>query len=529
MNLVQKGCKHERQMGKTTKQQTSQQGSQQRQRSRQHHQGKRRWFLVLFSIALLVTWLWGGWLAIAQPAKQFINQAGFDYTDQGTGLSFSGASEALRAEPQLVDPLGRITGCEGEVLADYQGFSAALYEPDATGTGLGPLVQLTSTEVPDIPNNGIPLGLAPNTRNDNPFFITNSDRGGYNFLFDRARGQLDVGRAYILVINPPANSIFSQRRVLIRITGASNTNVSYTATAIDGLPISADGMMGVNGTLDITSGATTSLVLTALSVRVDVCQAQSVQIVKAGDRAAAEPGDTVIYRVSVRSLSSGSLQNLRVTDTLPLGFSYVDGSARAEFNGATVPVAVSRVDRTLTFQFSNLVLPASTVAQNSVVNLAYAATLSADALRGTGTNSASVEGLRADNQLAVRDGPVFYRLRVQEGILSICGTVIGRVFVDKNFDGEQQPGEPGVPNAVIFMDDGNRITTDANGLFSVANVIAGYRTGVLDLTSLPGYTLAPNLYFIERNSQSRLVHLEPGGLVRMNFAVTPAFKEEGRS
>jgi hypothetical protein len=207
----------------------------------------------------------------------------------------------------------------------------------------------------------------------------------------------------------------------------------------------------------------------------------------------------------------------------------VEGSARAEFNGATVPVTVSRVDRSLTFQFSNLVLPASTVAQNSVVNLAYAATLSADALRGTGTNSASVEGVRADNQLAVRDGPVFYRLRVQEGILSICGTIIGRVFVDKNFDGEQQPGEPGVPNAVIFMDDGNRITTDTNGLFSVANVIAGYRTGVLDLTSLPGYTLAPNLYFIERNSQSRLVHLEPGGLVRMNFAVTPAFKEEGRS
>ena len=99
------------------------------------------------------------------------------------------------------------------------------------------------------------------------------------------------------------------------------------------------------------------------------------------------------------------------------------------------------------------------------------------------------------------------------------------MFVDKNFDGEQQKGEPGVPNAVIFMDDGNRITTDPNGLFSVANVFSGYRTGVLDLSSLPGYTLAPNRKFSERNSQSRLVHLEPGGLVRMNFAVTPTFQE----
>ncbi|HEY9748147.1 MAG TPA: hypothetical protein V6C63_05695, partial [Allocoleopsis sp.] len=116
-------------------------------------------------------------------------------------------------------------------------------------------------------------------------------------------------------------------------------------------------------------------------------------------------------------------------------------------------------------------------------------------------------------------------LRIRSGILSDCGTIIGRVFVDKNFDGEQQRGEPGVPNAVVFMDDGNRITTDPNGLFSVSNVISGYRTGVLDLTSVSGYTFAPNLYVKERNSQSRLVHLEPGGLVRMNFAVTPSSSE----
>jgi hypothetical protein len=117
-------------------------------------------------------------------------------------------------------------------------------------------------------------------------------------------------------------------------------------------------------------------------------------------------------------------------------------------------------------------------------------------------------------------------LKINPGILSDCGTIIGRVFVDKNFDGEQQPGEPGVPNAVIFMEDGNRITTDPRGLFSVANVLPGSHTGVLDLSSVPGYALAPNRKFRERNSQSRLVRLEPGGLVRMNFAVTPMLQEQ---
>ncbi len=74
---------------------------------------------------------------------------------------------------------------------------------------------------------------------------------------------------------------------------------------------------------------------------------------------------------------------------------------------------------------------------------------------------------------------------------------------------------------MVYLEDGNRITTDPNGLFSLANVLPGYHTGVLDLSSVPGYTLAPNKKFRERNSQSRLVHLEPGGLVRMNFGVTP--------
>ncbi len=135
---------------------------------------------------------------------------------------------------------------------------------------------------------------------------------------------------------------------------------------------------------------------------------------------------------------------------------------------------------------------------------------------------------RADTNAVLSDGPSKYRLRIRPGIVSDCGTVIGRVFEDKNFDGEQQPGEPGIPNAVVLLDDGVRITTDVNGLFSVANVLAGHRTGVLDLSSVPGYTLAPNLHFKERNSQSRLVHLEPSGLVRMNFAVTPVASEAGK-
>jgi hypothetical protein len=130
------------------------------------------------------------------------------------------------------------------------------------------------------------------------------------------------------------------------------------------------------------------------------------------------------------------------------------------------------------------------------------------------------------NNQIVKDGPAIYRMLVRAGILSDCGTIIGKVFEDKNLDGEQQEGEKGIPNAVIFMDDGNRIQADDRGLFSVRCVKPGPRMLVLDLSSIPGYQIAPNPYVLERNSPSRLVRMSPGSLGRANFAVIP-YKAEG--
>jgi uncharacterized repeat protein (TIGR01451 family) len=434
---------------------------------------------------------------------------------------------------RLIDPFGRITGCSGEELTDYTGFNVALYDvdpSDPTGASLGRLTPLTTTELPDIRNNGIPKGLSPNNSNVNPFYLANGEAGKYNFLFDPSKGQLDSGRAYILVVTPPRNSIYSQRRVRIVINQRVGDVVSYTATALDGKPINTQsGQASIGGVLVIGNAETTELILSALDLVTDVCQAQELQIIKSGDRATAEPGDTAIYRLSVRNLASASVQNLTITDNLPVGFRFKDGSVRAEAQGIPVAVTATNTGNTVTFNFPTYTLPAAAIGQtNLVLNIAYAAVLTPDAIRGNGQNLASVAGRRTDNNRRVADGPASHRMRIDRGLLADCGTILGRVFEDKNFDGEQQDGEPGIPNAVVFLEDGNRITTDPQGLFSVANVLPGYRTGVLDLSSVPGYTLAPNQKFQERNSQSRLVHLAPNSLVRMNFAVTPSSREVGK-
>lgn len=460
------------------------------------------------------------------------NEASYTYTDSATNTKFEGISSQLSFTPtRLVDPLGRILGCSGELLADYTGFSVGLYETnpsDPTGTELGKLVSLTRTELPDITSNNIPKGIAPNTENSNPYFLTNGEpRGTYNFLLDPENGQLDQGKAYILVINPPKDSIYSQRRVKI-IIGASrgsgnNRIVEYTAISLDGQPISTTGGTQISDTVAFVPNADrVGLNLLALAFRTGLCQPAQIQIIKTGDRATAEPGDTVIYRLSVKNTAEVDVNRLFITDNLPLGFNFLSKGLRGEIDGQSVAVTSQRNNSGVIFQ-TDVILP-----PGKVLNIAYAAQLTPDSLRGTGRNSAIANAQRIDNNFTIKDGPAIHQLKIRPGITSDCGTIIGRVFVDKNFDGEQQPGEPGVPNAVIFMEDGNRITTDPTGLFSVANVLPGNHTGVLDLSSLPGYSLAPNQKFKERNSQSRLVRLQPGGMVRMNFAVTPTFGEDVR-
>jgi uncharacterized repeat protein (TIGR01451 family) len=240
----------------------------------------------------------------------------------------------------------------------------------------------------------------------------------------------------------------------------------------------------------------------------------ALELIKTADRAAAEPGDTVVYRLALRNTGEAPASDIVVTDRSPLGVRFLPESLQGSITTGTntEPVTLpsaERDGRNVAFTFPRL-------EPNQTLNIIYAAVITPDAVRGDGRNVAQER----------RSNIASFLMRIRPGILSDCGTIVGRVFVDKNFDGEQQPGEPGVPNAVIYMDDGNRITTDTDGLFSLANVIAGNRSGTLDLSSLPGYSLAPNLYFIEGNSQSRLVRLAPGGMARMNFAVTPAYGEE---
>ena len=469
-------------------------------------------------------------IAFAQGGIRIFNQAVYTYSATDGYSPAVNPISGISKRTELVDPRGRIRNCVGGLLPDYRGFTIGLYNPiagDLSQTEIGSAVNLTKTSYPAHPDQGLAEGVIPNTGNLNPFALTNQDDGTYSFLLDAKRGQLEVGKIYLLVVNPPSSLNYSQRRIKITIVSVEGQKLVYTATSLDGNPISSgNGADSTTQVITVIESGTPTLDLVGLNLNIGMCPAQELQITKSGDHASAEPGDTVVYRVNVRNISDAPMSGFKISDTLPVGFKLILNSVRGDLEGKAIPIITKSAGRNLTFTTDTAMLPAG-----QTLRLAYGVQLTPDAIRGNGVNSASVEATvngAGTNNPGIRNltaGPATFSLRVRQGLLTDTGTLLGRVFWDKNFDGEQQRDEPGIANAVVVLDDGTRITTDINGLFSLANVLSGAHVGVLDMTSLSGYVIAPNRRFRERNSPARLVRLQPGGLVRLNFAVAPVETE----
>ena len=60
------------------------------------------------------------------------------------------------------------------------------------------------------------------------------------------------------------------------------------------------------------------------SNRTSVTTGQAIlELIKTGDRAAAEPGDTVVYRLALKNTGTSPANNISLTDTLPLGLRFL--------------------------------------------------------------------------------------------------------------------------------------------------------------------------------------------------------------
>ncbi|WP_349367075.1 MAG: DUF11 domain-containing protein [Nitratireductor rhodophyticola] len=215
-------------------------------------------------------------------------------------------------------------------------------------------------------------------------------------------------------------------------------------------------------------------------------------------------GGRVPYTISVKMLGSLEARPVNIVDMTPPGLTYVRGSAQLDGSSVTPKVE----GRKLTFE--NLTLSPDVPV---LIDLELAVTSAAKP--GEYTNQAWVEDLLGER--ISRNATATVEV-VVEAVFD-CGDILGKVFDDKNRNGYQDAGEPGLPGVRVATVKGLLLTADDNGRFHVACAdLPDQRIGTnyimkLDPRSLPsGYRLT--------TENPRVVRLTAGKASEFQFGAS---------
>lgn len=286
---------------------------------------------------------------------------------------------------------------------------------------------------------------------------------------------------------------------------------------------------GVN-TVTVTS----DLITLAQAATVTVVVTPPAQILATKSVATANPqlGGIVTYVLTFENQLTTPAVGISLIDTLPVGLSYVSGSAT--FNGAATPQPVV-AGRTVTW--TGIAMPPGDTV-----------TITLDARIAAGSGSLINRAIAVDQNGTPVSNEATAEIILRPEAVFDCGDVIGKVFDDRNMNGYQDGpngedlaaitdqsyvggkydvapvelpgGEPGLPHVRLVTVNGTIITTDEYGRYHVpcAELPAGIGSNFtlkLDERSLPtGYRVT--------TENPRVVRLTAGGVTKLNFGAAIA-------
>jgi uncharacterized repeat protein (TIGR01451 family) len=239
-----------------------------------------------------------------------------------------------------------------------------------------------------------------------------------------------------------------------------------------------------------------------------------LRVSKRADRSAAIPGDGVVFAVTVAHTGTEtSLTEVTLTDVLPAEMRYVAGSARLDGDPAPDPV-VGPGGRALRFDVGPM-------APGDVHELVLAVVLGPASRTGAVVNEVFAEGGTPGGGLVISP-PAFASVTVVPGPFRREAVLVGRVFIDDDGDGQAGPGEPGVPGAMILMEDGRGARTDITGRWHIDGVRPGLHVVRVDPASLPESVmpLAAGADWAGDRS-TRFIEARPSTLVVTDFPMGP--------
>lgn len=269
-------------------------------------------------------------------------------------------------------------------------------------------------------------------------------------------------------------------------------------------------------TVTSTVSGTVTVKVTARGVTLDarptivfVAEWPTLEVTKSADRTSVTVGSLIAYRIDVRYEVIHDEPTpafaTKVIDRLPKGFAYVPGTSLVNGDPVDDPEIVGDM----------LMWEIGRIDPGEEVVVQYAVRVGLDAVSSDGVNRVHVSGLNLRGKSFLTDS-VTARVVIESSLFGREGVVVGVVFRDDDGDGHRDTGEPGIPYATIYTDDGRRVVTDSEGRYSIRGLQAGIRALRIVVSTADGFW-----------QESRFVQVPVGGIALLNVPVPVASEESG--
>src|SRR5712692_8055460 len=418
----------------------------------------------------------------------------------GTGLVNSATITADNAPPIKSSVATVVINPFGLVFAGRAGSSAPI-----PGARVEVLVDQADNFL-HLPANG---GFAPNLKNDNPF--ATDGQGHFTFaLAPNEIGTVDASANYFMRISAPG---FLTRMIQLSLHPTQAGLFTLSVHALDNQPLAAAGGFNlVREDVRIDD-------LAALVMNIPMFETAGLQIIKTADRAGAEIGDVITYRIEVHNPTSAPVNDITIKDHLPASFHYAAGSALIAIGSAPEQPIEPEISG------DELLFRVSEIPHGATAHLLYRVRVGANASEGQQENLAIAAGLFPSGE-RTETAPARAIVTVSAGIFSTRQIILGRVFVDTNGNGQFDEGDKPAPGVRLYLSNGQSVITDSAGLYNFPSLGDGAQVISLDPVSVPkGYALADGGK-LSGKSWTRLLRTPIGGgaLLRQNFALVATDK-----
>ena len=232
-------------------------------------------------------------------------------------------------------------------------------------------------------------------------------------------------------------------------------------------------------------------------------------VTKTSTRRSASTGDIVPYEITVRNAETSQRAGVDVVDILPPGMKYVAGSAA--INGVAAEPVSANDGRELIWR--GQIIPAGGWVRYNLA-LVVGAGVAAGERVNTGVAEQALTGTEISNRATAT-------VSIIPSSVFDCSELLGKVFEDRNRDGYQDEGEPGVAGVRLATVNGELITTDQHGRYHVACAsVPNASIGSNFVLKLDPRTLP--LGWVPTTENPRSIRLTRGKAGELNFGVAPA-------